>query len=155
MSLDYGLTKDIEVTCVFHTIDAKRVILDNAAFLLDMDTKDPVTGIEMTSTKLKLKIDSKLLTLLSEAEPVSSEVIVTLYETADGFQVYTSDEVVDAYFGGVVSAAKEIMALSSIEIGGTQVTVNTNLKKRFNRVLFSYLYEPSAGCVGAGHSRME
>ncbi len=129
LSLDYGLTKDIEVTCVFHTIDAKRVILDNAAFLLDMDTKDPVTGIEMTSTKLKLKIDSKLLTLLSEAEPVSSEVIVTLYETADGFQVYTSDEVVDAYFGGVVSAAKEIMALSSIEIGGTQVTVNTNLKK--------------------------
>ena len=129
LSMDYGLQKNIEVTCTFHTIDARRVISENIALLLDMDTKDPVTGIEMTSTKLKLKIDEKLLPLLSEAAAVTQNVTVELYETADGFRVYTSDAVVDAYFGGVVSAAKDVMALTSIESNGKTVTVNTNLKK--------------------------
>lgn len=127
--LDYGVSKDIRAACEVTTIDAGAVIRENTDELLNVDTIDPATGIEMTSTKLKLKIDGKLLALLESAKPVTSEVTITLYETKDGFVVYTPDEVVDACFGGVVSAAKEVTALKSITVDGGEVTVNTNLKK--------------------------
>ncbi len=127
--LEYGVSKDIRAACEVTTIDAGTVIRAHTDELLNVDTIDPATGIEMTSTKLKLKIDGKLLALLESAEPVMREITITLYETKDGFVVYTPDEVVDACFGGVVSAAKEVTALKSITVDGAAVTVNTNLKK--------------------------
>lgn len=127
--LDYGVSKDITAVCEVKTIDAGTVILANTDELLNVDTIDPATGIEMTSTKLKLKIDGKLRAMLEHAEAVTSEIAITLYETNSGFVVYTPDEVVDACFGGAVSAAKEVSALKSITVDGAAVTVNTNLKK--------------------------
>lgn len=128
-SLDYGVSKDIRAACTVTTIDASSVLLAHADELLNMDTVDPLTGMEMTSTKIKLKLDGRLKSLLEEAAPVTNEVEITIYETGDGFVVYTPDAVVDACFGGVATASKEIGAMTSITVDGAAVAIGTNLKK--------------------------
>lgn len=128
-SLDHGVAKDVRAVCTVTTIDAGSVLLAHVDELLNMDTIDPLTGMEMTSTKIKLKLDGTLKSLLEEATPVTSEVEITLYETGDGFVVYTSDAVVNACFGGVVTASKDITAMTSITVDGESVAISTNLKK--------------------------
>ena len=128
-SLDYGVSKDVRADCTVTTIDAGAVLLAHVDELLNMNTIDPLTGMEMTSTKIKLKLDGTLKALLETAEPVTREIEITLYETTDGFVVYTSDAVADACYGGVVTASKEIEAMTAITVDGESVAISTNLKR--------------------------
>lgn len=128
-SLSYGVSKDVRADCTVTTIDAGAVLLAHVDELLNMNTIDPLTGMEMTSTKIKLKLDGALKALLETATPVTREVEIALYETTDGFVVYTSDAVVDACYGGVVTASKKIEAMTAITVDGESVAISTNLKR--------------------------
>ena len=135
VSMEYGLENDIAVHCRVSTLNLSKVIDENYEKLLSISTVDK-NGRQMTSTKIKLLIDPELLTCLQSAERIETEATVMIYQTKNnGYVVYTSDEMVDACFGGLASSNKKVVALEYITVNGEQVKAETNLKKGLTECL--------------------
>lgn len=131
-SIEYGSNKDIVLFCSISTIDAKSVILANKAELLSFDPIDPKTGINITSTKLKKSLDPILLDYLKDAKKKALTLEVYIYDTKDGLELHTSNEMVDAFFGGVIGATEEITKTETVEHNGETVSVGMNIRRGLN-----------------------
>lgn len=131
--ISYGTQKDIFVTINHTTIDAKSIILENKELLLGTVPQDSKTGMAMVSTKLKFYLDEKLLELLKDSKQVESTLEIEIYDTLDGFKVYTPDETVDAFFGGIVSASKEIEKTAYItDENQNKTDIGMNMRRGLN-----------------------
>lgn len=126
-NLSYGENRDITVNCEITTIDVSELILENMSTLLDVDIIDE-SGIYMTSTKIKYLIDDSLTELLKGADEKLINTTVTIYQTKDGYVVYTPDELVDSYYGGILSVKSEVESMSTIVINGVEKRFENNLK---------------------------
>ena len=132
--MTYGDEKDIILSCSVSTIDAKAVILENLEALLSVNTIDE-NGRQMASTQIKPIINEVLFPLLSSAEKIESSLEIVIYDTKDaGLAVYKSAEMLDACFGGVVSAKNELNEIQLITINGKEIDLSksTNLRKALN-----------------------
>lgn len=126
-SLDYGTEKDIRVSCTVKSIDTETLIKDNIAALLDVPTEDE-NGMKMTSTKIKMSIDPILLSLLETAEIGESSAELVIYQTKNGYELYTSKDAVNAIFGNIAAASDYVSKLGSVTIGTEQIKAESNLK---------------------------
>lgn len=133
-SLSYGENRDITVDCEITTIDVSTPIIENLSTLLDIDIIDE-NGIYMTSTKIKYLIDDNLTELLKNAEQKQINTQITIYQTKDGYVVYTPTELVDAYYGGIFTVKSTIDSMSTIVINGTEKRFENNLKNGLNECI--------------------
>lgn len=129
-SVEYGEEKDAVLSCSYNTVDVFKVIKDNADFLLSIDTVSSA-GIQKSATAIRLELSKDISELLGNAEPVSGEVEIHLYDMDKaGFVPYWSDEVLNSVFGGITDAKNYVNSLESITVDGKTVSIETrtNLK---------------------------
>lgn len=127
--IDYGSEKDIHLSCTVRTLNVSDILLKHKETLLNVDSKDPATGMDIVSTKLKGKINEVLYPLMETAQETETSCEIVVYDTKEGLEVYTTDEVVDACFGGMITARKEIQQLEHITTEDGEITLHSNIKK--------------------------
>ena len=130
-SISYGEEKDAILSCTYKTIDVLGTVLAHKDEFLTMDTTDPATGKAMNATKIKLKVQEELLALFREAETLTGEVEIRLYEVNPGeFAVHLADEMVDTIFGGIITAADDVANTETVEVDGEVISIanKTSLK---------------------------
>lgn len=128
-SMEYGMERDVTLTCTYETVDVYSVIASHANELLGLETTTP-NGMQMSATAIRLAIDGDLQTLISQAAPLSGEVEITLYDMDGTFQVYLNDEIVDLCYGGILRAKDYILSLKSITVDGEAVSIETKTNLR-------------------------
>lgn len=130
--IEYGLEKNIVLTCSYETIDVANTVRAHINDLLNISLKDPNTGMTKNATKIKQEIEPKMTSYLQDAKALSGEITIQIYETKqDGLKVYLSDEVVNTIFGGILTAHEEINQTKEIEVSGQSVDIsNKNSLRR-------------------------
>jgi polar amino acid transport system permease protein/polar amino acid transport system substrate-binding protein len=124
--IEYGTSKNVILSCTYTTVDAAAAVESHSDSLINMDTVNSVTGMQMTSVALKGAIDEMILEDVKGSEVLSGEVEIELYEMDDGFVMYTTDEVMDTLLGGVATA-KNLLPSTYVGEDGTQKKVGANI----------------------------
>ena len=128
-SMEYGLEKNIVLTCDYKTLDVHSVVSANANTLLGLDTVTP-NGMQMSATQIRLEIDGDLTELLANAQVLTGTVEISIYDIDGTYQVFLDDAVVDKVYGGILTAKEEILALKSITVDGKPVSIETKTNLR-------------------------
>ncbi len=127
--ISYGDYKDIHITCEYETIGAgpaftkyKNEILAEAyAYYTEQGSAS------INATALQIAFKDRVCGAIMEAEPIKDTLTLTAYELADGsLSVHLSDQTVDALYGGLLTAQKNLSQTKFINIDGRQVDI-TNL----------------------------
>lgn len=122
--VEYGNEKDITLTCSYETIDVKAALLDQLDQLATSAYEYSASKTKVSGSDIDLKcIRKPMLELLDNAQRISGNVTLTIYETTGGFTVFLSDEVVDQCTGGIITVVKAINAITSVEYNGQTVDI--------------------------------
>ena len=122
--MQYGIHKDIKLTCTYETIDVHTTIKDNVNDLLSsISINDPKTGKPKNATKVQIEVAQKVQALLENAPAITGEFEAYIYETNEGLKVYLSDEFVDTALGGILSAQNVISETKTITVDGEEVDI--------------------------------
>ncbi len=113
-SLSYGNEKNIICKCTFNSLDVRNIAVDFFESVQEDYTNNPEMK-RKTSTQIKTLLSNEFLAILQDAEMASSKGEIVIYETKNGYKVYTDDAVVDKYFGGIVSAKADIEKIAKKE----------------------------------------
>lgn len=107
----YGDEKDIICDVTFVSPQVKDIAVDFFR-KTEKELRDNAEIKRKTSTQIKAMLSKEFLSCLENASVTSENGQIIIYETKDGYKVYTSDETVDKYFGGIISAKSEIEKIS-------------------------------------------
>ncbi len=113
-SLSYGNEKDIICKCTFNSLDIADTAVDYFKYAQDNYTNNPEMK-RKTSTQIKTLLSEEFLSRIKDSEVVTSKGEIVIYETKNGYKVYTTDKTVDKYFGGVVTAKAQIEKIAKKE----------------------------------------
>lgn len=127
----YGHEKDVILTCSYTTRDVAGMVnthkqsLVDAAYKLYHEGKE--SGRIPNATKICLSLSQNVVSLLEEAQPLSGEVELYLYEVTDGeFKLYLSDEIVNACTGGLITANNTISAMNTAYYEGEAIDITNS-----------------------------
>lgn len=129
LSMEYGVERDVILTCSYQTVDVYSALKESVDFLLGLNTTTP-NGMQMSATAIRLEIDGDLQELIASAAPLSGTVQIAIYDIDGTYQVYLDDAVIDAVYGGILKAKDEVLALKSITVDGQQVSIETKTNLR-------------------------
>lgn len=122
--VEYGIEKDIILTCRYETIDTSKALLDELDSLATSAYGFSLTKAKVSGSDIDLKCVRKpMLALLKDAEPISGSVTMVIYETTSGFQLFLDDQVVDQCTGGIVTVTNAINNITSVEYDGQSVDI--------------------------------
>lgn len=125
--VEYGIEKDIILSCSYETIDTKSALLEELDQLATNAYAFSLTKSKVSGSDIDLKcIRKPMLELLNHAQTVSGNIKLTIYETTNGFTLYLSDEVVDECTGGIITVTKAINEIMSVEYNGQTVDISKN-----------------------------
>ncbi len=130
-SIKYGNNKDVILECTYRAIDVKNVVEKNKQDLVDSAYKFYIDGKAdgkiVNATKICLNISNDVSKLFDEAETVSGEVTLYLYEVSKGeYKLFLSDDVVDVCTGGIISANNSISKMENANYNGKSVNIVNN-----------------------------
>lgn len=108
-SVDYGIEKDIILSCTYETLDTKAALSGEVENLMIKAYEYTLSKPSASGTDIDLKcIRKPMLDLIKTAQPISGEITLYIYETSHGFTLYLGDEIVDTCTGGIISITKAI-----------------------------------------------
>ena len=127
----YGNEKDVILSCSYSSVDVASVVeahkqeFVDAAYKVYIDAKN--NGRVANATKICLSISADIVAALNEAPAVSGNIDLYLYEVAEGeFQLYLSNEIVDACTGGLITANNLISAMDTANYNGEEVNITNS-----------------------------
>lgn len=126
-SVSYGYEKDVILSCTYTALDVKGAMLDK----IDPVMQDVYAyyqgneqaGKKTNATKINIQFKKAILTYLENAETITGEVTLYIYETTDGMQLYLSDESVDTVTGGLLTVSNAIKNTNSVTYNGETVDI--------------------------------
>jgi len=129
--VDYGLEKDVILSCSYKTLSIGDVITENKQQLIDAAYayyyEGRQAGKMQNATKISLAMSDMIEDLLKEAKPISGDVTLYLYEITDGnFSLYLSDEAVDTFTGGLITANNAISGVMKANYNGRPVDITNS-----------------------------
>ncbi len=143
-SVEPGEAREQILHCEYETIDVLGVYnrYKNEWFADAYEYYFRETNNTMVnSAKVRQEMDSKLLSKLEEAEPVTGSIDIIVYELQNKpegdayvisyadtlFRVYLSDDALNGIFGGMVTATNDIKNTTTVDYNGQSVNIaNTN-----------------------------
>ena len=142
VSVNYGHSKDVILSCDYTVTDAATVIKENKQELIDSAysyaQQLKADGKSTNATKIRQKMQPRLTELLESANSTNGQIEVVLYEVSKGsFQVYLDDKTVNTLTGGMLDVANDIDSLKTASYNGQEVnvtndaTLRTGLKQFF------------------------
>ena len=127
-SVNYGNEKDIILGCTYNTVNISKAVSESKESLFDraygfyMDNASE--GKKTNAMKVMLEVDDIINSALENAEPLTGNVDIYVYQMNDGsLSVYLSDETVNTCFGGILDAKKMINEVTEIEYNGETVSI--------------------------------
>lgn len=125
--VEYGHEKDVILSCSYSALDVQTAVLENLdgimqevyGFYLDNEN----AGKKTNATKVNLQVKKDMVSYLEAAETISGQITLYIYETANGMELYLSDEAVNTVTGGLISVAKAISNTTTVEYDGQTVDI--------------------------------
>ena len=141
--IEYGKeNKSIYLDCRYETLAMGDVLQQNAtALLTEMYVYyQENNSVTLNAGKLKQIFAPRVNEVLAQAEPISGQMRLTVYEKNNGEHlVYLSDETVDTLFGGLLSSQKQISGITMLEVDGESVNI-ANLTTLRNGFLYNIAF---------------
>ncbi len=119
-AIEYGYEKDIIVSCSYTTINTKNAIIPN---LEDIATKAYDITQKNGSNQVGIRLKAVYAQYLAEAEPLSGEITLYIYETHNGMQLYLTDEIIDTCTGGLCTVIDKINQIKEVTYNGETINV--------------------------------
>lgn len=125
-SISYGNEKDIIADCSIKTPDVYGTVAPHYNSFVNADDSGTM---RKTSSRYKLEFEQKILALLKDAPILENNCKITIYDTDNGLEIYATDEVINAVFGGIKNLEKEVSAITTYvdEEGNTQPISSPNV----------------------------
>ncbi len=136
--LDYGDEKNVILNCELSTVDAHAAIAPHYNEFLSSDVKKANGTMYKSALDFKLEFEEKVIALVSQADVLTKNLTISLYEVEDQFVLFAEKSVVDAVFGGAVTISDEIGQIKTIkdsagnEIALQSGNVNKGLMNNFS-----------------------
>lgn len=126
-SVEYGFEKDIILSCTYQTLDVKGALSDQVTELMTSAYAYTLEKPKASGADIDLRCVRKpMLDALSQAQPVSGEATLYIYETANGMSLYLSDEIVDTCTGGILTVTNLIGSTMTLDYQGESVDLTKN-----------------------------
>lgn len=118
-TVEYGYEKDIILSCTYSTVDTKGAMMDNLDSLMESAYAYSVKKAKSSGSDIDLRCVRKpTLQYLRNAETVTGNVTMYIYETNGGFSLYLNDDVIDVCTGGIITVTKAIEKINSVNYEG-------------------------------------
>ena len=125
--IEYGFEKDIILYCSYQTVDTKGALLNEVDAFMLKAYEYTLQKPKASGADIDLRcIRKPMLDLLANAQPVSGEITLYIYETTSGTTVYLSNEIVDACTGGILAVTDAINQYNSLEYNGETIDLTKN-----------------------------
>ena len=133
--IKYGNSKDVILSCDYTVVDVKTAINKNKQELIDSayayNQQLKSDGKSTSATKIRQKLQTRFEEIINDAEKISGQVEIVLYEVNKGeLEVYLDDKTVNTLTGGILDATKEIDALDTAVYNGKEVNVTNEATLR-------------------------
>ena len=126
-NITYGFEKNIALDCTYSALDVKGALADKIDRLMQnayqFYLKNEEAGKKTNATKVNLLVKSDIVTALESASPVSGNITLNIYETANGLQLHLSNEAVNTVTGGLVDITNIIKDTTTVEYKGETVDI--------------------------------
>ena len=135
--MSYGDEKDITLNCLVETLDVYGTVSPSYNTYLAADVKKKNGTMFKSSLDFKMEFEEQIVSSLKYAKKITKNVNLVIYETKDGFKIYTSDEAVNAVYGGISDIKEEVKKIKKITVttpdGKTEEKdiLSTNVNKGF------------------------
>lgn len=113
--ISYGDEKNVILSCTISTLDTYGTVSQKYDEFLSADVKKKNGTMFKSSLDFKLEFEEKLLRYLTEAEPIEKKAELVLYETEEGFKIYTDKKALNAVFGGISDIDKEVSEKDTVK----------------------------------------
>ena len=124
-SVEYGVEKNIILSCTYQTIDTKGALLGELNTLASSAYEYAQSKAKVSGSDIDLKCVRKpILELLKTAGPVSGSITLEIYETTNGHFVYLNNDVVDQCTGGIITVLQAINDIATVEYKGEIVDIS-------------------------------
>ena len=147
-SVKAGDDKNMIFGCEVTTKDLHKAIKENKSEIINkayahfMDIK--AEGKTPAATAIYKRVDADVMEILNSAKKVSCKIDIYAYEVEEGkFEIYLSEEVVNACLGNVLKVEKEIDTMTTAYYDGKNVdiknrnTIRTGIKYCFNLINYN------------------
>ena len=125
--ISYGLENDVILDCSYTALDVKGALADKVDKLIqsayDFYLENEETGKKTNATKVSLHVKKDIIEALETATPVSGEVQLHIYETAEGLKLHLSEDMVNTVTGGLMDVTKAIKSTTTLEHNGETVDI--------------------------------
>jgi len=126
--VEYGYEKDVILSCTYNSVDVTGALSDNInnlmsdvyGFYLDNEK----AGKKTNATKVNIEVTNKIKEYLENAEEISGEIILTVYETENGMELFLTEPQVDVCTGGLVTIADNIEKTTTVVYGNESVDIS-------------------------------
>ena len=123
----YGNNKNIILVCSYSAPNVESGlsshINDVMAEVYQFYLENENEGKKTNATKVNIQFKNNILTYLESAEPVSGQVTLNIYETANGLQLHLDKEMVNTITGGLLAVSETIKNTNTIEYNGQSVDI--------------------------------
>lgn len=125
--VSYGFEKDIVLDCSYSALDVKGALADKvdrlmqSAYRYYQENED--AGKKTNATKINLYVKADIVKALETATPISGQVQLHIYETADGLKLHLSEEMVNTVTGGLIDVTNAIKATTTVQYKGETVDI--------------------------------
>lgn len=119
-SIEYGNEKDVILSCSYTTINTKDAILPN---LDAIATRAYEITNEKNANHAKILLKAMYNEYIENAQPLSGQITLYIYETTNGMQLYLTNEIIDICTGGLYTTVKEIDNIKTVKYNGQDINV--------------------------------
>lgn len=126
-SVEYGYEKDVILSCSYTALNAKVAVSDKIDTLMsnvyEYYKQNEEDGKKTNATKINIFITQDIMDALSTAPTVSGEIRLYIYETANGMELYLSDDVVNTVTGGLIDVSNAIKNTTKVQYQGESIDI--------------------------------
>ena len=136
-SLSYGEEKNVILSCEVETLDVYGALSSKYDSYLDAEVKKKNGTMFKSSLDFKMEFEEEIIDTLKNADKITNRAELMLYETKDGFKIYTTNEAINAVFGGIYDIKTDVNKIKEVSVptldGKTEkkAILSTNVNKGF------------------------
>ena len=123
-SVEYGYEKDIILSCTYQTVNTKKALMDQLEGLMESAYGYSEEKTKASGSDIDLRCVRKpMLEYIRNAETVTGNVKMCIYETAGKYTLYLNDSIIDTCTGGMVTVTNAIKAINTVNYEGQDIDI--------------------------------
>ncbi len=131
-SLSYGDEKNVILECTIKTIDVHSAVSPSYDEFMSAEAKDNL-GMYKSRTVFRKEFSNNIIALLEDEEKTEASCTIQIFDTEEGYKVYTDPAVVDIIYGSSSKISEDISGRTTFvdEFGETKQIGSTNVTRGF------------------------